>query len=199
MPVIRGELGERPRVRVGQGIPGGAGGLPRPSTAPLVPTPPPGIPHIRVPVPASLGLAAPSHATALPGSGHGSGAPILQPAPVVPQPPAPAPRRLSPAGFATDLTPSGHKADLAGRGAAMLMRGDQAKQLVNKYLGKHLGPGEKSALAALHSPEDLYNPDNHSQLQAVIRPDRLTRPLLRPNRRRSPGQLSECRLRLRCR
>jgi hypothetical protein len=52
----------------------------------------------------------------------------------------------------------------------MLMRGDQAKQLVNKYLGKHLGPGEKSALAALHSPEDLYNPDNHSQLQAVIRP-----------------------------
>lgn len=157
MPITRDA--QQGKLRIGQGVPRGA----LPTTPPVAPHPVPGIPHIKPQAPLPASTFADPIATL--------------PVHPVPTPPLPAPtpkripwHRISPAGYAVDLTPKGKKADLAGRGAAMLMRGNQAKQLVNRTFGRDLGPGEKHALATLHSPTDLYDRDHGESLAAIIRP-----------------------------
>jgi hypothetical protein len=83
------------------------------------------------------------------------------------QAPGPTPP-LDPPGWATDF-PSAKPVAPEYKGAAIVRRG-----LGNRIhaVATHfkLGPHERQAIAMLHSPESLYNPRNHTALQAIIRP-----------------------------
>lgn len=139
-----GQGGINPRLRLGQGMRGGAaavrGGLGAPSSAPI-PVPPVRRPPrpLQAQTPPPRPLFNPMAVDVTPQRPVASNAPVQSP---------------------------------EGRGAAMLSRGfpNIVKATMDVQRGKPLGKGEQKAIKLLRNPDKLYKPGNISQLKLIVNP-----------------------------